>query len=375
VTVSWDHAHAIAKSALGLAEWPLAAPAHDASASKLDVTLMSDVIRESGVALNVLGRVRGADRSRCVVVGAHYDHLGFGGTGSLAPHAKREIHNGADDNASGTAAVIEIARAVKSAGTPPCDMVFALWSGEELGLLGSEHWATHPTLPWGNVRANLNLDMVGRAGNGKLQVLGAGTSSVFAAWMEEAARKSGLDLTVSISGQALGGSSDHQTFLKRKLPALHLFSGLHADYHKPSDDTERFEAAGTARVVALGVDLALRMASTPELDFVVPPAPKEGDKVTTGGFKVRLGTIPNYAYDGKGVLIDGASQGTPAERAGLLRGDVLVKLGDVALENVYDLTYALGRFKPGDVVVLHYLRDGKPQETRVTLVAPAGEVR
>lgn len=375
VTVGWDDAHALARAALGLESWPLEAPAPSAPASKAELTLVADVVRESGVALNVLGRLRGSDRSRTVVVGAHYDHLGFGGTGSLAPDAKHEIHNGADDNASGTAAVIEIARMLKNAGTPPCDLVFALWSGEELGLLGSEHWATHPTLPWGNVRANLNLDMVGRAGNGKLQVLGAGTSSAFAAWMEDAGKQSGLELTVSVSGQALGGSSDHQTFLKRKLPALHLFSGLHADYHKPTDDAERFEAEGAARVVALGTDLALRMASTPNLDFVVPPAPKEGEKVASGGFKVRLGSIPNYAYDGKGVLIDGASQGTPAERAGLIRGDVLIKLGDVALENVYDLTYALGRFKPGDVVPLYYVRDGKQQQTRVTLVAPAGEVR
>jgi len=335
-------------------------------------------VREKGEALNVLGRLRGADSARCVVIGAHYDHLGHGGTGSLAPSATGEIHNGADDNASGTAAVIEIARALRQQGPPPCDVVVALWSGAEEGLLGSEHWAQHPTVPLAKVVANLNLDMVGRAGNGKLQVLGAGTSSAFAGWMEEVGKRAGLELTVNLAGGALGGSSDHQTFLKRSIPALHLFSGLHADYHKPTDDADKFEAQGAAKVVALGADLVLRMASASKLDYVESKAPPSGAgerQTPTGGFRVRLGSIPNYAYEGKGVLIDGASQGTPAERAGLTKGDVLVKLGDVQLDSVHDLTYALSHFKPGDVVPLRFVRDGVEQETRVTLVAPAGDVK
>ncbi len=356
-------------------EHPAGASATPPPASRVLFELRADVVREQGSALNVLGRLRGSDSTRCVVIGAHYDHLGRGGTGSLAPGELNAIHNGADDNASGTAAVLEIARALKATARP-CDVIVALWSGEELGLLGSEYWTKKPTVPLASVRANLNLDMVGRAGNGKLQVLGAGTSSAFEGWMKEASEKCGLELAVSTSGQALGGSSDHQSFLKNGIPALHLFSGLHADYHKPSDDSDKFEAEGAARVVDLGVELVQRMSSASKLEFIEPVAPKEGaQRQQNGSFRVRLGSIPNYAYDGKGVLIDGASSGTPAERAGLIKGDVLTQIGDVVLESVHDLTYALGRFKPGDVVVVKYTRDGQTHETRVTLVAPAGDVR
>ena len=161
------------------------------------------------------GRLPGKDRGRTIVVGAHYDHLGQGGEGSLAPNEIGAIHHGADDNASGTAAVLEIARLALARGAPACDLVFALWSGEEEGLLGSDHWAGHPTVPLAQVSANLNLDMVGRAGNGKLQVLGAGTAPEFVALLEQANAAELLELAVSTSGATLGGSSDHQSFLKR----------------------------------------------------------------------------------------------------------------------------------------------------------------
>jgi hypothetical protein len=169
--------------------------------------------------------------------------------------------------------------------------------------------------------------MVGRAGNGKLQVLGAGTSPDFAPWMKDASSASGLELTVSTQGGALGGSSDHQTFLKRQIPALHLFSGLHADYHKPSDTSDKFEAEGAAKVAALGVDLADRMASAGKLAFVEPKVDKERQEQVKGGFRSWFGSIPSYSYDGKGVLIDGTSGGSPAERAGFLKGDVLIGMG------------------------------------------------
>jgi len=329
--------------------------------------VFADVVRESGPATNVLGLLPGGDHDRVVVVGAHYDHLGRGGEGSLAPNEAGEIHHGADDNASGTATLLEMARILKAGEPPPCDVLFALWSGEEMGLLGSEYWAEHPTLPIARVVANLNLDMVGRAGNGKLQVLGAGTSPVFAGWMPEVGAASGLDLTVSTQGGALGGSSDHQTFLKRKIPALHLFSGLHADYHKPSDTADKFEAEGAAKVAALGVDLIRRMASAEELAFVEPKLDKERAEEIQGGFRAWFGSIPSYSFDGKGVKIDGTSGGSPAERAGFLQGDVLLQLGDVKIDNIYDFTYALQHYKPGDVVLVRYEREGKEQETRVTL--------
>jgi hypothetical protein len=330
-------------------------------------TLFANVLRGNGPAYNVLGRLRGKDSSRAIVVGAHYDHLGRGGTGSLAPDKQGEIHHGADDNASGTATVLEIARLMKAEGPPPCDVIFALWSGEELGLLGSEHWAEHPTVPLNTITANLNLDMVGRAGNGKLQVLGAGTSPEFASWMADAREKSGLDLVVSTSGNSLGGSSDHQTFLKRRIPALHLFSGLHADYHKPSDTADKFEADGAAKVAELGVVLADDMAREKTLAFIEPKIDKERQEQIKGGFRAWFGSVPSYTYDGKGVLLDGTSNGSPAERAGLIKGDVLTQVGDVKIDNIYDMVYALQLYKPGDVVLAKYTRDGAPQEVRVTL--------
>ncbi|MFN0006298.1 MAG: M28 family peptidase [Planctomycetota bacterium] len=347
------------------------APARPAESAGRDgdrrVAVFADVVREKGPAFNVLGRLTGRTRERTVVVGAHYDHLGHGGSGSLAPDAGRQIHNGADDNASGTAAVLEIARLLAGGPKLDCDVLFALWSGEEEGLLGSEHWAQNPTVPIESVTANLNLDMVGRAGNGKLQVLGAGTSPVFAGWMESAGDDSDLDLIVSVSGGALGGSSDHQTFLKRGIPALHLFSGLHADYHKPTDDIERFEAEGTAKVAVLGTDLTRRMTDAGRIAFVEPKVDKERQEQVKGGFRAWFGSIPSYSYDGEGVLIDGTSGGSPAERAGFLKGDILIGVGDVKIVNIYDFTYALNLYKPGDVVLVKFKRDGADQEMRVTL--------
>jgi hypothetical protein len=331
------------------------------------LALKADVRREKGKAWNVLGRLKGERSDRVVVLGAHYDHLGRGGDGSLAPEQQGEVHNGADDNASGTAVVLEIARLLAAGPRPGCDVVFALWSGEEQGLLGSEHWAQHPSVPLENVRANLNLDMVGRAGKGKLQVLGAGTAAEFAPWLEEMEPGCGLDLAVSSSGQGVGGS-DHMTFLKRRIPALHFFSGVHADYHKPSDDVERFEAEGAAKVAALGAELVRRMAAAEALAYVEPLAPAaDPHAAASGGWRVWFGTVPEYSYEGPGLKLSGTSAGSPAEKAGLLAGDVIVKVGDHEVGTIYDFMFALSSFKPGDVVETRFLREGKEESVRVTL--------
>jgi Zn-dependent M28 family amino/carboxypeptidase len=325
----------------------------------------ADVVREKGTAHNVLGLVRGREPGRTLVIGAHFDHLGHGGSGSLAPASEQgQIHNGADDNASGTAAVLEIARCLAAGEPPACDVLLALWSGEELGLLGSEHWARSPTIPLERIAANLNLDMVGRAGGGKLSVLGAGSAQPFSLLLTSAGPRAGLDLDVSLSGQGVGGS-DHQTFLKREIPALHFFSGLHSDYHRPSDDSERFESEGAARVAALVLDLVDDLAGTKELAFVPPP--KEAPGATPGGFKTRFGSIPDYAFDGTGMRLDGTSPGGPAEKAGLLRGDVIVGVGDLKVDGLGDFMHVLNTHKPGDVVLVRFLRDGGEESCQVTL--------
>lgn len=367
VTLAWTEAQSIFGPALD--EWTKDLESQPVRASTNDertLALYADVQRGQGVATNILGVVPGVDRSRTVVLGAHYDHLGFGGTGSLAPN-ERTIHNGADDNASGTAAVLEVARELRAGPPPPCDVLIALWSGEELGLLGSEWWAEHPTLPFERVVGNVNLDMVGRAGNGKLQILGAGSAVEFSSWLKDAGPDADLALTVNASASAMAGSSDHATFAKRKKPVLHLFSGLHTDYHKPTDDTPGFEADGAARVVELTLDLVRRMAGATELAFVEPPPTPEGERKIQSGFNAWFGSIPNYAFEGPGVKIDGTSSGSPAERAGFLAGDTILAIGEVKIANVYDLTYALQHYKPGDVVLVAFQRDGKRDETRVTL--------
>ena len=326
--------------------------------------VVADVERERGTARNVLGRVRGRSPGDVLVIGAHFDHLGRGGAGSLAPGEQGQIHNGADDNASGTAVVLELARCLASGSPPAHDVVLALWSGEELGLLGSEHWARNPTFALESVRANLNLDMVGRAESGKLSVLGAGSARPFATVLAEAGARVGMALDVSLSGQGVGGS-DHQTFLKREIPALHFFTGLHADYHRPSDDYERFESAGAARVAELVLDVVGDLERAGGLAFV-PPA-KEAPSATPGGFRTRFGSIPDYAYDGPGLRLDGTSPGGPAEKAGLMRGDVIVGFGAIEIGGMGDYMYALNAHKPGDVVVVRFLRAGVEETAQVTL--------
>jgi hypothetical protein len=347
--------------------------AFDTGAANVAVTtsraarVVADLTRRRGPAFNVLAKLPGERSDRCVVIGAHYDHLGWGGEGSLAPDAQGQVHNGADDNASGTAAVLEVARTLAAGPKPACDVIFALWSGEELGLLGSEHWAQHPTVPLAQVAANLNLDMVGRASSGPLAVLGVGSSARFQGWLEELAPRAGLELKISLSGQGVGGS-DHQTFLKRKIPAVHFFTGVHPDYHKPTDDVERFDAAGAAKIANLSTWLIERAAGAQDLAWVEPPAPEsKPGEARAGGFRVWFGTVPEYSYQGKGLLLAGTSAGSPAEKAGMLAGDVLVQVGDIEIETINDFMYALQTYKPGDVVLARFVRDGKDESVRVTL--------
>jgi hypothetical protein len=330
------------------------------------VEATADIERAKGQAANVLALLRGVGGGPAVVVGAHYDHLGLGGTGSLANDVVGEVHNGADDNASGTACVLELARVLSRGPAPRGDVLFALWSGEELGLLGSEHWARNPTIDLEQVSANLNLDMVGRVENGKLQILGAGSSGPFEQMLDELGERHRLDLQVSLSGQGIGGS-DHQTFLKREIPALHLFSGVHADYHKPSDDAVRFEAEGARRVVELCIDLVGNIQAQEQLAYVQPVRDPAQRTSGASGLRVWFGTVPEYASDEKGLLLAGTSPGSPAERAGLLQGDLIVQIGDLPIASIYDFMYALEIHKPGDVVHTRYVRDGRVEEVPVTL--------
>jgi len=328
-----------------------------------DVGLLVHVARERGTARNVLARVPGGG-GPVVLLGAHLDHLGYGGPGSLAVGV-REIHNGADDNASGCAVLLEAARLIAADPPPFGDVLFAFWSGEELGLLGSRHFTQNPTLDLELVACNLNLDMVGRAGDGRLSVLGAGSSPAFAAWLAEAGPAAGLELSVSLSAQGLGGS-DHQVFLEREIPVLHLFSGLHGDYHRPTDDAEGFEAEGAAKITSLVLDLVAR-AQGAELPFTTSDVEEVEGGRDRVGFRVKFGTVPDYAWDGDGLKLAGTSPGSPAERAGMLPGDVLYEVGGMEISTIHDFVHFLRIHKPGDVVRARFVRGDEELETFVTL--------
>ena len=350
----------------------------------LVVRMVADVRRERGGAYNVLARLPGVDPGRTVVIGAHYDHLGLGGEGSLAVDKHGEVHNGADDNASGTAVVLEMARQLREGAKPPGDVIFALWSGEELGLLGSEHWCMHPTLPLERVRANLNLDMVGRARApgaygepAKLTVLGAGTARPFEAWLQEAAVPAQLQLSISRSGFGTGGS-DHMSFMKRHIPVLHFFTGVHTDYHKPTDDSDKVDVDSMVRIAAIGLDLVERMQSEAMLPWNVDEPTQKGEAdrkptVSNRGFRVWFGSVPEYGFAGPGMRLSGTSAGSPAEKAGMLAGDVLLQVGDIKIDTVSDLSYALNVYKPGDVVEARFLRGGEEQRVHITLALRAAQ--
>jgi hypothetical protein len=278
--------------------------------------------------------------------------------------------------------VLEMARTLASGPRPAGDVVFALWSGEELGLLGSEYWCEHPTIPLERVRANLNLDMVGRArapgardAEPSMIVLGAGTSEPFEAWLDHA-QSPELKLQINRSGFGTGGS-DHMSFMKRKIPVLHFFTGVHPDYHKPTDDSDKLDAVSMARIARLGLGLIARIQAEPVLAWneaeseqkgVERPAVRAGE-----GFRVWFGSVPEYSYAGPGVRLSGTSPGSPAEKAGMLAGDVLLQIADVPIDTIHDFVYALGIFKPGDVVPVRFARGDKEETVRISLATRAAQ--
>ena len=335
--------------------------------------LTVDIVKDRRRVANVLGVLPGAGAraEEAIVIGAHYDHLGLGGEGSLAPDSTA-IHNGADDNASGTAALIEIARTLAAQARPSESrraIVFAAWSGEEEGLLGSAAYTKSPFVTLERTRAMINMDMIGRSKNGKLHVGGIGTSPAFRPIVED--ESGALEFRADYSDGGFG-PSDHTSFYAKQVPVLFFFTGAHEDYHKPSDDTDKIEVEGLANVATLVARTAHRLASeTDEIAFVRVAADTAGrgaseGYATTKGYGPYFGTIPDFGeYEGTGVLLSGVRPDSPAEKAGIRGGDVLVRFGGIPIANLYDFTYALRDKKPGDVVEVEVERDGEV----VTVVA------
>ncbi|MFL6233351.1 MAG: M20/M25/M40 family metallo-hydrolase, partial [Thermoanaerobaculia bacterium] len=340
---------------------PLFAGGHRAS-------LKVDLERKTKPASNVLGVIHAgaADRlAGALVIGAHYDHLGHGGTGSLAPDS-HEIHNGADDNASGTAALLEVARAlVERRGTLRRDVYLIAFSGEEEGTLGSTAFTRKPTagLKTADLVAMLNMDMVGRLRGNQVAVLGGESAEEWKEIVPAVCERDLVKCTLSGDGY---GPSDHSPFYAAGVPVLHFFTGPHEDYHKPSDDADKINAAGGARVALLVADLATEIAGRPgRPTYKSAPAPAPQGDVRSYG--ASLGTIPDYAGDGRpGVLLAGVRAGGPAEQGGLRRGDLLVGLGGKEIRDIHDFMYVLQRAKPGEKATAVVIRDGEKVEMEVT---------
>jgi hypothetical protein len=324
---------------------------------------------------NVLGIVAGSQPDgEVIVVGAHYDHLGWGGSDSLA-QGERAIHHGADDNASGTTLMLELARRLSQrSGELPRTLLFAAWGAEEMGLLGSAHWVKDATVNINRVAANLNFDMVGRSRDRKLTIMGSATSTAFEGIADRANAKLAQPLVLSTPAAmtTMGGSSDHQSFLNIKKPAMFFFTGVHSDYHKPTDTAEKIEYQTMSDIADLAESILIDVARLPKIDWAnIPtsaPAPAESQGAEKG-LRAWLGTVPDYGAEDGGVVLSGTSAGSPAQKAGMKAGDVLTKIGDFQIKDINDLTIALGKLKPGQTLVVEYKRGGELQKLTLTLAA------
>ncbi|HXL81338.1 MAG TPA: M20/M25/M40 family metallo-hydrolase [Pyrinomonadaceae bacterium] len=376
--------------------------------------LSINIRRREVLASNVVGIVNGADpvlKNEYIVIGAHYDHLGRGGEGSLAPR-EGDIHHGADDNASGTAGLLELARIFASSDSPRPrrKIVFIAFSGEEEGLLGSSYYVNHPLRPLENTVAMINMDMIGRMKNNKLIVGGVGTAEGWRKVIDSSAKFWGIgvtptpatygkpldgaltakpesstarashstggnltttldsvrafDLTLSEDGY---GPSDHSSFYAKKVPVLFLWTGTHEDYHKPSDTADKINYEDEAHILSF-VERIIRSVDASDARPVYTVAKSESQGRTMG-FRVYLGTIPNYADSGDGLLLDGVRDDSPAAKAGIKAGDRIVKLAGRDVHNVYDYTYALGEMKAGQEYEVELMRGGERMKLKITPAA------
>ncbi len=317
---------------------------------------------EAGKAANLVAYLdNGAPTT--VIIGAHYDHLGMGNQGSsLDANPAGKIHNGADDNASGVAGMLELARYFKTNKVKESNnFLFLAFSGEELGLYGSDYFVEHPTLDLATVNYMVNLDMVGRLDpkNGGLSVSGSGTSP---GW--EPLLKSLSTTEVPISTDSSGtGPSDHTKFYLKKMPVLHFFTGSHSDYHKPSDDADKINAPGEVAVLNVIIKVIESTEGQPKLAYLTTKSKSMGG---SRSFKVTMGVMPSYSAKVTGLKVDGVSEGKPAQKAGILTGDVIVQIGELSIKDMESYMDALGKFEKGMTVPVKVLRGDKEVVVNVT---------
>jgi Peptidase family M28/PDZ domain len=313
---------------------------------------------------NIIGVLPGAGplAGQVIVIGAHYDHLGYDEPGMTDPQNMGVVHNGADDNASGAAGVVELARrftqrAPKSRRT----IVFMEFTAEEVGDVGSEHYVKHPAFPLDSTVAMLNMDMVGRLRNGRLIVYGVKTAPQFESLLDSLNATYRFDLHPTGDGW---GPSDQASFYAAGIPVLFFFTDLHKDYHAATDDADKINAPGEAKVLDLVHDVAWNLATRPDRPTYVSFPPPKAPAMGNGAW---LGSVPDMTESPGGVLLSGVQEGSPAAAAGIQRGDLIVQIGETKIANLYDMANALAAHKPGDVVTIAVMRDGARKEFTVTL--------
>lgn len=327
-------------------------------AASLDLKLKVDIVEKNRTGSNVVGFIdNGA--ATTVVLGAHFDHLGYGEDGnSMVRNVANQVHNGADDNASGTAALIELARLLKNSKLRNSNYLFIAFSGEELGLYGSKYFVEHPTINLATVNYMINMDMVGRLNDSTkvITVGGYGTSPAWGSLYHASGKKNrlyaeGLVFRFDSSGT---GPSDHTSFYRKDIPVLFYFTGLHTDYHKPTDDFDKVNYAGQLRIVKHIYSLI--EAVNKQNSKLAFSKTREQQTTTTARFSVSLGIMPDYTFNGNGVRVDGVTENRPAQQAGIRAGDIIVSLGEHKVSSVESYMQALARFKKGDKTTVNFLR-------------------
>jgi hypothetical protein len=337
------------------------------------IRMVADVQPVRKTVRNVIASVAGSDpqlKNEWVVIGAHYDHLGLGDARhEMYASDVGQIHHGADDNASGTSGVLELARLFQNnRQTLKRSVLFMTFAGEELGLFGSSHFVNKPTVPLASITAMINMDMIGRLSGRALNVMGTGTAPDFPAWIEEANKDVGLKLTLSNGGHE---GSDHISFNGKRVPILFFFSGLHSEYHRPSDTSDKIDAEGSIKVLSLVAGAAEQIANAPaKLQYTEVKVDRPQGGATTGGgspYGTYFGSVPDFRDDLPGVLFADVRADSPAGKAGLKPGDLLVEFAGEPIKNLFDFTEALAAKKPGDVVAVVVKRGTESIKVNVTL--------
>jgi Zn-dependent M28 family amino/carboxypeptidase len=332
----------------------------DESAS-LDIKIKVSMSDKKRVGNNVVGYINN-NADNTIIIGAHYDHLGYGEDGNSMYRGKEKlIHHGADDNASGTAAVIELARMLKQSKFKNNNYLFIAFSGEELGLFGSKYFTEHPTVELNKTNYMINMDMVGRLNDSSrsLTIGGYGTSPEWGELFTKNEDKKYFNLKYDSSGT---GPSDYTSFYRKDIPVLFFFTGIHKDYHRPTDVADKINYLGELQIVKYIYSLIEELNDKGKLAFTKT---RETQTTTSARFSVTLGIMPDYTFSGSGVRVDGVSDGKPAQKAGLQIGDVIIQLGDYPVSSLENYMQALSKFKKGDATKVKYKRGKDDAETDV----------